>query len=168
MGVEFCQKLFLQLLRWSHGFYSSICWCGVSHVWFVDTEKSFHSWEKSHLIMYMLLLMYYWIQIVSILLVYRFSCLYSVIYFMSISVSCCSVTQSCLTLYDPMQHARPPCPSPTPEFIQSHVHWVSDAIQPSYPLTSPSPATFSLSQHQSLLQWINSLHQVAKVLEVQL
>ena len=53
------------------------------------------------------------------------------------------------------------------EFAQTHVHWVGDAIQPSHPLFSPSP-TFSLTQHQGLFQWISSLHQVAKVLELQL
>ena len=55
-----------------------------------------------------------------------------------------------------------------PEFIQTHVHWVSDAIQPSHPPSSPSPCTFNLSQHQGLFQWVSSSHQVAKVLEFQL
>ena len=68
-----------------------------------------------------------------------------------------------------LQHARPPCPSPTLlEFTQTHVHWVSDAIQPSHPLSSPSPPAFNPSQHQSLFQWVSSSHQVAKVLELQL
>ena len=55
-----------------------------------------------------------------------------------------------------------------PEFVKIHIHWVSDAIQPSHPLSSPSPPAFNLSQHQGLLQWVSSLHQVAKVLELQL
>ena len=55
-----------------------------------------------------------------------------------------------------------------PELAQTHVHRVSDAIQPSHPLSSPSPPAFSLSQHQSLFHWVSSLHQVAKVLELQL
>ena len=55
-----------------------------------------------------------------------------------------------------------------PEFAQIHVHWVGDAIQPSDPLSSPSPPAVDLSQHQDLSQWISSLHQVAKVLELQL
>ena len=55
-----------------------------------------------------------------------------------------------------------------PEFIQTHVHWVSDAIQPSHPLSSPSPLTFTLSQHQGIFQWVSSSHHVAKVLEFQL
>ena len=55
-----------------------------------------------------------------------------------------------------------------PELAQTHVHWVSDAIQPSHPLSSPSPLALSLSQLQGLFQWISSLHQMAKVLELQL
>ena len=53
-----------------------------------------------------------------------------------------------------------------PELSQTHVHQVSDAIQPSYPLSSPSPSAFNLSQHQGLFPWVSSSHQVAKVLEV--
>ena len=52
-----------------------------------------------------------------------------------------------------------------PEPTQTHIHWVSDAIQPSHPLSPPSPPDFSLSQHQGLFQWVSFLHQVAKVLE---
>ena len=55
-----------------------------------------------------------------------------------------------------------------PELVQTHVHWVGDAIQPSHPLSSPSPPTFNLSQHQGLSQGVSSSHQVAKVLELQL
>ena len=55
-----------------------------------------------------------------------------------------------------------------PESTQTHVHWVGDAIQPSHPLSSPSPPAFNLSQHQGLFQWVSSSHQVAKVLEFQL
>ena len=65
-----------------------------------------------------------------------------------------------------LQHARLPCPSSFPEFSQIHVHCVCDAIQPSCPLLSPSPPAFDLSQHQCLFQWVGSLHQVAKVLEL--
>jgi len=81
-----------------------------------------------------------------------------------------SVTQSCPTLCDPMDHSTPgfPIHHQLLELAQTHVHWVSDAIQPSHPLSSPSPPAFNLSQHQSLFQWISSSHQVAKVLEFQL
>jgi len=54
------------------------------------------------------------------------------------------------------------------EFIQTHVHWVSDAIQPSHPLSPPSPPAVNLSQHQGLFQWVGSSHPVAKILELQL
>ena len=67
-----------------------------------------------------------------------------------------------------LQHGRLPSPSPTPELTQTHVHWVGDAIQPSHPLSLPSPPTFNLSQHQGLFQWVSSSHQVAKVLQLQL
>ena len=70
--------------------------------------------------------------------------------------------------FNGLQHARPPCPSPTPEFTQTRVHWACDAIKPSHPLSSPSPPTFNLSQHQSLFKWVSSSHQEAKVLEFHL
>ena len=98
-------------------------------------------------------------------------------YFISISywvhfseyIDSVQFTQWCPTLrpHEP-QHAKPPCPSPTPGFNQTHVHWVSDAIQPSHPLSSPSPPAFNLSQDQGLFQWVSSSHQVAKLLEFQL
>ena len=66
------------------------------------------------------------------------------------------------------QHARPPFHHQLPEFTQTHVQWVSDAIQPSHPLSSPSPSTFNLSQHQGLFKLVSSSNQVAKVLELQL
>ena len=70
-----------------------------------------------------------------------------------------SVTQSCPTLCDPMDFSTPGLPvHQLLEFTQTHVHWVSDAIQPSYPLSSPSPPTFNLSQHQGLFQRVSSLH----------
>ena len=65
-----------------------------------------------------------------------------------------------------LQHTRLPCPSPTPGVHSNYVHLVSDAIQPSHPLLSPSSA-FNLCQHQDLFQWVSSLHQVARVLEFQ-
>ena len=66
-----------------------------------------------------------------------------------------------------LQHARPPCHHQLPKFTQTHVHWVSDPIQPSHPLSSPSSPTLTLSQHQCLFQWVSSLYQVAKVLQLQ-
>ena len=86
------------------------------------------------------------------------------------SVQFGSVTQLCPTLCDPMNHSMPGLPvhHQLPEFTQTHIHRVSDAIQPSHPLSSPSPPAPNPSQHQSLFQWVNSLHEVAKVLEFQL
>ena len=86
------------------------------------------------------------------------------------SVQFSSVAQSCPTLRNPMNHSTPghPVHHQLPEFTQTHVHWVSDAIQPSHPLSSPSPPAPNPSQHQSLFQWVNSSHEVAKVLEFQL
>ena len=81
-----------------------------------------------------------------------------------------SVAQSCLTLCDPMNRSMPSLPvhHKLPEFTQTHAHWVSDAIQPSHPLSSPFHPAPNPSQHQGLFQWVNSLHEVAKVLESQL
>ena len=86
------------------------------------------------------------------------------------SVQFSSVAQSCLTLCDPMNRSTPGLPvyHQLPEFTQTHIHRVSDAIQPSRPLLSPSPPAPNLSQHQSLSQWVNSSHEVLKVLEFQL
>ena len=85
------------------------------------------------------------------------------------SYSISSVAQSCLVLCNPMDCSTPGLPvhSQLPELAQTHVYRVSDAIQPSHPLSSPSPA-FNLSQNQGLFQGVSSSHQVAKVLELQL
>ena len=81
-----------------------------------------------------------------------------------------SVSQTCLTLSEPMDCGIPgrPVHHQLPEFTQTHVHWVGDTIQPSHPLLSPSPPTFNLPQHQGLFKWVSSLHQVADALEFQL
>ena len=81
-----------------------------------------------------------------------------------------SVAQSCLTLWDPINRSTPGLPvhHPLPEFTETQVHGVSDAIQPSHPLSSPSPLAPNPSQHQSLFQWVNSSPEVVKVLEFQL
>ena len=76
----------------------------------------------------------------------------------------CSVTQSCLTPCDPMNHSAPGLPAhhQLMESTQTHVHWVSDAIQSSHPLLSPFPPVVNLSQHQGLFKWISSSHHMAK------
>ena len=92
--------------------------------------------------------------------------LYSVVF-----VSCCDlVAKSCLTPCDHMNCSLPGFPvlHYLLELPQTHVHWVNGAIQPSHPLAPPSPPALNLSQHNGLFQWVDSLHQVAKVLELQL
>ena len=89
--------------------------------------------------------------------------------FSLLSVCCCySVTQSCLTLYNPMDYSTPGFPvlHYLLEFSQAHVHWVGDAIQPSHLLLPPCPPGLNLSQHQGLFQWLGSSYQLAKVLEL--
>ena len=92
------------------------------------------------------------------------------LYYDTWTVQCSSVAQLCLTLCDPMDCSAPGLPvhHQLLEFTQTHVHWVSDAIQPSHPLLSPYPPAFNLSQHQGVFRWVSSLHQAAKVLEFQL
>ena len=87
-----------------------------------------------------------------------------------LSVQFSSVSQSCPTLCNPMNHSTPGLPvhHHLLEFTQTHVHQVSDDIQPVHPLSSPSPPAPNPSQHQSLVQWLSSLHEVAKVMEFQL
>ena len=99
----------------------------------------------------------------SLFILYPFFLLPSIVQFSS-------VTQSCATLCDPMNRSMPGLPvhHQLPEFTQTHVHRVGDAIQPSYPLSSPSPPAPNPSQHQGLSQWVNSSHEVAKVLEFEL
>ena len=81
-----------------------------------------------------------------------------------------SVTQSCPTLCYPLDCCKPGfhVHHQQPKLVQTHDYWVSDATQPFHPLSSPSPPTFSLSQHQGLFRWVSSSHQVARVLEFQL
>ena len=88
----------------------------------------------------------------------------------AISVQFNSVTQSCLTLCAHMNRSMPGLPvhHQLPKFTQTHVHRVSDAIQPSHLLSSPSPPAPNPSQHQGFSKWVNSSHEVAKVLEFQL
>ena len=73
------------------------------------------------------------------------------------SVQFSSFAQSCPTLCNPMNRSTPglPVQHQLPEFTQTHVHWVSDAIQPSHPLSSPSPPALNLPQHQGLSQWVS-------------
>ena len=86
------------------------------------------------------------------------------------SVQFSSVSQLCPTLCNLMNRSTPGLPvyHQLPKFTQTHAHWVGDAIQPSHLLSPPSPPAPNPSQHQGLFQWVNSSHQVAKILEFQL
>ena len=86
------------------------------------------------------------------------------------SVQYSSVAQSCPTLSSPMNRSTPGLPvhHQLPEFTHTHIHQVSDAIQPSHPLSSPLPLAPNPSQHQSLFQWVSSSHEVAEELDFQL
>ena len=81
------------------------------------------------------------------------------------SCCCCSVAQSCRTPCNPMDCNTPGFPvlHYLLEFAQTHVHWVSDAIQPPHLLSPSSPLAFSFSHHQGLFQWVSSSHQMAKI-----
>ena len=106
---------------------------------------------------------------IEVVLLYMVSLISQVISYWNSWFQFSSVTQSCPTLCDPMNCSTPGLPvhHQCPEFTQTHVHQVGDAIQPSHPLSSPSTPALNLSQHQHLFQWVSSSHQVAKVLEFQ-
>ena len=88
----------------------------------------------------------------------------------SLIISSVQFSRSVVSLCDPMDCSTPgfSVHHQLPELTQTHVLWVSDAIQPSHSLSPPSPPTFNLSQHQGLFKWVSSSHQVAKLLEFQL
>ena len=104
---------------------------------------------------------------------FRFFCIigyYKIFNIILCAIQFSSVAQSWPTLCDPMDSSTPgfSVHHQLPEPTQTHVHCIGDAIQPSHPLSSPSPPAPNPSQHQSLFQWVNSSHEVAKVLELQL
>ena len=88
--------------------------------------------------------------------------------YLEIPVKCCSVTSFWLFATPWIAARQAPCHHQLPEFTQTRVHRVGDAIQPSHPLSSPSPPAFGLSQHQGLFQWVSSSQQMTKALEFQL
>ena len=131
----------------------------ISIPWLYQTTDTFNSSELLQHCLYHLFGKYH-------LLSYT---VYLILHMNIFSVQFSSVAQSCPTLCDPMNHSTPGLPvhHQLPEFTQTHVHQVGDAIQPSHPLLSPSPPAPNPSQHQGLFQWVNSSHQVAKILEFQ-
>ena len=126
-----------------------------SRTWLSDWTELMIS-EAEHVFMYLLTICV--------------SCLEKCLFRSFSSVQFSSAAQPSPTVYDPMNRSTPgfPVHHQLPEFTQTHVHRVSDAIQPSHPLSSPSPPAPNPSHHQNLFQWVNSLHEVAKVLEFQL
>ena len=130
----------------------------------IDTSNSLDQWNK--VLRWML-----WISSITMLILSAWGHLSYIFilqnFFALIQFS--SVAQSCPTLCDPMNRSTSGLPvhHQFPEFTQTQVHQVSDAIQPSHPLSSPSPPAPSPSQHQGLFQSVNSLHEAAKVLEFQ-
>ena len=122
----------------------------LSHASVTETQPTFVYW--------FCILQIYWIPVLVL-----------IDFWWSSLVQFSSVAHSCPTLLDPMNCSTPgfPVHHQLPEFTQTHVHRVGDAIQPSHPLSSPSPPAPNPFQHQSLFQWVNSLHDVAKVLKFQ-
>jgi len=120
----------------------------------VGSQRVRHNWHFFHIMYVNPVLLIYPSSHLSILLTIQFI----------------SVVQSHPTLCNPMNRSTPgfPVHHQLPESTNIHVHWVGDAIQPSHPLSSPSPPALNLSQHQGLFKWVSSSHQVAKVLEFQL
>ena len=114
-------------------------------------------------------LLFNWISVFVVYLFPSFCCKLICVIF-EVSVQFSSVAHSCPTLCNPMNCSIPGLPvhHQLQEFTQTHVHRVSDAIQPSHPWSSPSPPAPNPSQHQSVFQWVYSSHEVAKVLEFQL
>ena len=101
----------------------------------------------------------------SHLFLYGSLCIYSKTLY---SAQFSSVASSCQSLSDPKDCSTPGLPvhHQLPEFTQTHVYWVSNAIQLSHPLSSPSPPALHLWQHQDLFQWVGSSHQISEVLEL--
>ena len=125
----------------------------LNPAWMSGSSQFTHSWSQLGEFWVVLCQCVKWVHLCGSLNILQFS----------------SVAQSCPTLCDPMNRSTPGLPvhHQLADITQTHVHRVSDAIQPSHPLSSPSPA-FNLSQHQGLLQRVRSSHQVTKVLEFQL
>ena len=106
-----------------------------------------------------------WSTLPTTILFLSLPCSFSSYYLLQFS----SATQSCPTLSNLMDCSTPGLPvhHQLTEFVQTHLHWMGDAIQPSHPLSSPSPPALNLSQHQGLFQWVGASHEVVTVLELQ-
>ena len=164
MGISLSklQELVMDREAWHAG----ICGVTKSRTWLRDwTELNWTffrlSYNWNHTVF-----SFFWLIFICISMHWRFIC----VSLWLDSVQFSSVVQLCPTLCDPMNCSMPGLPvhHQLPEFTQTHVHWVSDAIQLSHPLLSPSPPALNLSEHQGPVQWVSSSIQVAKVMELQL
>ena len=138
---------------------TSLAWAMSHVVGFVYPDL----WQRSIQLVSNQIMSFIWKRLVSG--TFHFYLLWSCLKFtINIQYFFSSVAQSCPALWDPMDCSTPGLPvhHQVPEFTQTHVHWVGKAIQPSYPLLSPFPPAFNLSQHQGLYKWVSSSHQVAK------
>ena len=162
MDIEFYQIIFLHLFRILYDFYPSCCWFWASLVAQLvkNPPAMWETWVRS----------LGWEDPLKKGKATRSSILAWRIQLSDVSVQFSSVAQLCPAFCDTMNRSTPGLPvhHQLPEFTQVHVHRVSDAIQPSHPLLSPSPPAPNLSQHQGFFQRANSSHEVAKVLEFQL
>ena len=124
--------------------------CIVCFCWFSYVQSNDQHWVFTT----------FWAHSKALCMDYLISCL---------TIQFSSVAHSCPTVCDPMNRSTPGLPvhHQLPELTQTHVHQVGDTIQPSHPLSCPSPPAPNSSQHQGLFQWVNSSHEVAKVLEFQ-
>ena len=143
---------------YQHHFSNNICSLCVSVLHFVILTI----FQTFKLLVYLL-----WWSVISNVWCYYYNCFEAPQTVLSSVQFSRSVVSNSLRPHE-SQHARPPCPSPTPGVHSDSRHRVSDTIQPSHPLLSLSPPAPNPSQHQSLFQWVNSSHEVAKVLEFQL
>ena len=134
------------------------CWLNISTLnpYFMQKKKKKNQWKLNYLL-----------QLQNLSHLFEVFCFCTELFKES---QFSSVTQSCPTLCNPKDCSVTgfPVHHQLPEFTQTHVHQVGDAIKPSHSLSSPSPSAFNCFQHQGLFQWVSSSHQVAKVLELQL
>ena len=161
--------------------HSRVCIDGIIFIfvarnrYFVSLKEEHKIWSQKELLIHNMidsLSSFIMSSDISLPVNYKLESLYciTISVFVVLSFQFSSVAQSCPTLCEPMDYNTLGLPvhHQLPELAESHAHQVSDAIQPSHPLSFPSLPAFSHSQHQGLFQWVSSSHQMAKVLEFQL